>query len=566
MVVLGGINIALNLESANKTVWSICLGAGLALNIGSVLTQAWTPVASIDPATIDFHIDIPSGNEFSAESILKFPQVYWQYTVAGANYMMGPATKLLLVLTAIGAMIKLSLDLVSGDKVRYFAELILETGVYFFLITNWYGDTGLNIMGTLCAGFEELGQKAGGSGAFVITNNDVSRGMVSNDILGNSATIFLKSVENGVFSITSPIASIMTGLMLLVILILLILTGIEMFMARIEFWTLAMATIPLIPFAALPQTRFLFTSALNGMMNLAIKVSVIAFISTVSSKILTDYITEFAKIGKDQANGNFALYIQALLVSLLLYIIIKLIPDIVSSLLSGTPSLKGASMKQMATQAANTAVQAGAAVATGATSVAASGFKAAGTAAAGGAKFGGLGAGLNAAGGAMLTGGKDMMARALIGTKNANNSGGSGGGDMRSGGLLSGAYNAVQQGKQIGKAFNSAKEDGTFKTATGMTGVDKAMDFAKDVKQNGIGTAASNVVNSGFNKLTDAVSNNPYTTAKDAAKNPKPSAGSQTTTSTSTSSTTTSTPSRSNLANKVNQGYKPTGNNNTPKK
>ncbi|MBR1695562.1 MAG: conjugal transfer protein TrbL, partial [Selenomonas sp.] len=137
MVVLGGINIALNLESANKTVWSICLGAGLALNIGSVLTQAWTPVASLDPSAIDFHIDIPSGNEFSVDSIMKFPEVYRKYTVAGANYMMGPATKLLLVLTAIGAMIKLSLDLVSGDKVRYFTELMLETGVYFFLITNW---------------------------------------------------------------------------------------------------------------------------------------------------------------------------------------------------------------------------------------------------------------------------------------------------------------------------------------------------------------------------------------------------------------------------------------------
>lgn len=557
MVVLGGINIALNLESANKTVWSICLGAGLALNIGSVLTQAWTPVASIDPATIDFHIDIPSGSEFSVDSIMKFPDVYRKYTVAGANYMMGPATKLLLVLTAIGAMIKLSLDLVSGDKVRYFAELILETGVYFFLITNWYGDTGLNIMGTLCAGFEELGQKAGGSGAFIVTNNDVSRGMVSNDILGNSATIFLKSVENGVFSITSPIASIMTGLMLLVILILLILTGIEMFMARIEFWTLAMATIPLIPFAALPQTRFLFTSALNGMMNLAIKVSVIAFISTVSSKILTDYITEFAKIGKDQANGNFALYIQALLVAALLYLIIKKIPDLVSSLLSGTPKLEGASMKQMATQAANTAVQAGAAVATGATSVAASGFKAAGTAAAGGkGGFGQLGAGLNAAGGAMLTGGKDMMARALIGSKNSNDAAGGGGG-MRSGGLLSGAYNAVQRGKQMGQQFNSAKEDGTFKTATGMTGVDKARDIAKDPVK-----AASNFAT----KLENAVANNPYSSAKAAANNPKPSAGSQTTTSTSTSSTTTSTPNRSNLANKVNQGYKPTGNNNTPKK
>lgn len=551
MIVLGGLNIALNLgNNTLSTVWSAAFGIGLILNIGLFFTEAtWVPVDTSPPSAPHFDLKVQSAQNFdeSFKAIIGFPEVYRTATVAGANYLIGPATKLLLVLTAINMIITVSLKLIEGDKITYLTKSVLETGAYFFLITNWYGDKyGINIMGSLCAGFEQLGYHAGGF-------TDAA----PNDILGNSWKIFSAIQATGTegFNLFN---TLITVIFAIVILILLVLTGIEMFMARIEFWTLAMATIPLVPFAALPQTRFLFQSALSGMMNLAIKVSVIAFISAISTGILTDYVQAFTKPPSGTSiAGNISLFIQALLVSLLLYLLVKKIPQLVSSLLSGRPELSGASMTQMAKSVASKGVQAASAVATGGASVATSGFKAAGVAAAGGkGGWGQLGAGFNAAGGAMLTGGKDMMARALIGSKNSNDAAGGGGG-MRSGGLLSGAYNAVQRGKQMGQQFNSAKNDGTFKTATGMTGVDKAIDIAKDPVR-AAGDAA--------NKIVNAVANNPYSSAKAAAKNPKPSAGSQTTTNTSTSSTTTSTPSRSNLANKVNQGYKPTGNNNSPKK
>ena len=57
----------------------------------------------------------------------------------------------------------------------------------------------------------------------------------------------------------------------LVLVVLLFFTGLEMVMARIEFVTLAMISIIMIPWGALKQTSFLFESALRAMFNLAVQ-------------------------------------------------------------------------------------------------------------------------------------------------------------------------------------------------------------------------------------------------------------------------------------------------------
>ena len=156
-------------------------------------------------------------------------------------------------------------------------------------------------------------------------------------------------------------------------------------MAKIEFFTVAMLTIPLIPFVALPQTKFLFERALGAMFNLAVKVCIISFLSAMASKILTDYCEEFAKLAESgDVIGNIPVLIQMVVVSLLLYLLIKKIPALVQGLLSGSPSLDGASMTQTAKNVTNTAVQAGAFAASGGASVAANVVKGA----VGGAKTG----------------------------------------------------------------------------------------------------------------------------------------------------------------------------------
>ena len=65
--------------------------------------------------------------------------------------------------------------------------------------------------------------------------------------------------------------SLATLIALFAMVVLLFLTGLEMVMARIEFVTLAMISIIMIPWGALKQTSFLFESALRAMFNLAVQ-------------------------------------------------------------------------------------------------------------------------------------------------------------------------------------------------------------------------------------------------------------------------------------------------------
>ena len=407
MIALAGIMIAFNVETANKTTWNIILGIGLALNFGTVLMSAFGgSFGGADQAPFEYRMHVTADEDSKWYDFLQpFTRTYIDYTKSGAVSIMPVAAKLLLVLTAISASVKISLDLISGDKMKFLVQILLETGLYLFLILNWYGH-GIDIMGSLCSGFQAIGYHAGG----------YSDGMGSGSLIANAVTMFTTGygAAQEAFSIWSPISGLFTILCLVIMFILLVLAGIEMLMAKIEFFTMAMITIPLIPFAALPQTKFLFERALGAMFNLAIKVAVISFLTAMSSRILTDYCDEFAKIAQDPSKGgiigNMPVLIQAVVVSLLLYLLIKKIPELVQGLLSGSPSLNGASMTQTAKNVTSAGVAAGAAIASGGTSVAGNMAK---SAVSGYGQGGGGIAGLARAGAnAMNTGAGMMMSAA----------------------------------------------------------------------------------------------------------------------------------------------------------
>ena len=404
MIALAGLMIAFNVESANKTTWNIILGIGLALNFGTVLMGVFGGYvgAGGDQAAFDYkmHVDADKNSKWY-DFLQPFTRTYIDYTKSGAVAIMPVAGKLLIVLTAISASIKISLDLISGDKMKFLVQTLLETGLYLFLILNWYGH-GIDIMGSLCNGFESLGYHAGG-----YTSAD---GVHANSLIEDAVAMFSLGygAAEKAFSIFSPISSLVTILCLVVMFILLLLAGLELLMAKIEFFTMAMITIPLIPFVALPQTKFLFERALGAMFNLAIKVSVISFLAAMSSKILTDYCEEFAKIATNESSGgiigNMPVLIQMVVVSFLLYLLIRKIPELVQGLLSGSPSLTSASMTQTAKNVTSTAVATGAVAAYGGAAVA---RNAAATASAGynlggggmaGVALGGVGAAGKAAG------------------------------------------------------------------------------------------------------------------------------------------------------------------------
>ena len=149
-----------------------------------------------------------------------------------------------------------------------------------------------------------------------------------------------------------------------VTLVLIFLTGIEMFMARIEFYTMALLVMPLLPWMITSKFSFLSEKAIGLMFNLSIKVCAIAFMSTMAGPFLLSITKKFG-----EAKGvmpNLAIILQVLFAALVLYMLTKKISEIVSGLLSGNPALGGsmmtAQMQAVTNAAANgakTAVQSG---------------------------------------------------------------------------------------------------------------------------------------------------------------------------------------------------------------
>ena len=134
--------------------------------------------------------------------------------------------------------------------------------------------------------------------------------------------------------------------------------ALEMFMARIEFYTMALLALPCLAFGTMNKFSFLTEKAIGAMFNLALKVCVIAFLSAVSKPFIEGFADKI--IQAVNPSEDLALLFQAVLASLLIYLLVKKIPQLVSGLLSGQPQLSGSDM----TGALKGAV-AGAAAATG---------------------------------------------------------------------------------------------------------------------------------------------------------------------------------------------------------
>ena len=309
---------------------------GLALGFATFLGNVYSSYVAGAPGGTSgqpLTVPIPVTPKATADDIKgiftgpnSIPWQYAQFTIHGADSMIIPACKILLVLTTINCTIKIALDMITGDKIKYLTEKMLETGVYLALITQWYGSHGMNLMGSLISGFEQLGITASGINTFSPASNGAVTDLGSGDIFKNAYQIINYGWGNLNFG-TSPVISLVCFIILLFVMILLFLTGIEMLMARFEFWTMAMLTVPLLGFAGLPQTKFLFESALKAMLSLAVKTCVIAFLGSLTSTIMMRYVQMFEST--DSITGDIPLLVQCFLMALLMFILTKQIPQMV---------------------------------------------------------------------------------------------------------------------------------------------------------------------------------------------------------------------------------------------
>lgn len=317
-------------EDGKKTVWNWILGAGLAVNIGSFLLDVFTmpDVPAAGSGVAPFVPDLKSSNDGKISVLGDFMSTYQQIINHGAAVITPICIRILLILTVIEASWELSFKLVSGDKLKYLLSMTIKVGLIIFLLENWVG--GMGLMTALSQGFETLGLMAGGTTALVGPDN----------IVNNAVKIFSVFWDKAHFNSLGLL--VVNCVSLMAMIVLLFLTAIEMFMARVEFYTMAMLVMPLLPFMITSKFSFLSDKAIGAMFNLAIKVMAVAFLTTVIEPFLAGFATKIA--GTEDAWEQVGIIFQVLLCAMILYLLTRKISELASGLLNGQPSLGGSNM------------------------------------------------------------------------------------------------------------------------------------------------------------------------------------------------------------------------------
>ncbi len=345
MIAISGMLILFGEQNRFRPVLNIVLGCSLAAQAGLVLSTlgfdemlhpSYTTGASIPIKQIKITNDLGNFDLLSG-----FMNNFIQVVKAGARNLMGYALKLAGLLVIIDWSISLSLGLVKEDKIRFLVMQMLKIGFFVFLIKNWVdGTAGLSegITHMIVASFEKLG--------FIASTSSID--YMPDSIVANGFKTF-EAMWKGIKGLGMGSISVILADLILAAAILgsMILAGIEMFMARIEFWTVALVTLPLLPFGMNKHTSFLAEKAIGAIFSLGVKVCVISFLSAVCSPLLFSFASQI--VAASEASNKpleFNLLLQMLVASLIVFVLIHRIPSLVQGLINGSPSLASGDFRE----------------------------------------------------------------------------------------------------------------------------------------------------------------------------------------------------------------------------
>ena len=375
MTAIAGMMIVFGLEDGKKFLWQVMLGAGLAFNFGAFMldTGVWsmanqTPSSAVvepfKPKIVEGSDDAKGAAQVDQVTILgDFVNHYRDKVITpGAGNITPYCLRLLVILTIVQATWELTMKFMTGDKMQYLISMTLKMGFFMFLMMNW-----IKFMRALMEGFQSLGTKAGGSalaaGGDLISDaaNSIVQvcfkmyAAIYSPIASDGSTSAWRVVKT-VASMSNPGLQVIIIIILAVLVYCLFMVALEITMAYIEFYTMALLTIPCLSFGTMGKFSFLTEKAIGCMFNCALKVCVIAFIAVFSKQYLNSLSDELAK-SKDPSQ-DLALLLQVLLASFLIYMLTKKIPQLVSGLLNGSPQLSGSDMTGALKSAGDSAMSA----------------------------------------------------------------------------------------------------------------------------------------------------------------------------------------------------------------
>lgn len=340
VAVTGGMVLFGTAEGSKQTLIRTVLGIGLALQVADFVTgphSLFQEIAHIAQGNVTKPPPLSvslTGNDKGINFIGNFVTYYEQVCIYGAQILAPTALKVLGSLTVIDMTLTLIFKL-DGDHVKYLLHQIIKVGIFIFLIQNWMGGTSAlaNLANMLFTSFEQLGINATGATEIKPENILVNGFDVVAIVMKSMAGSMLKG---------NILLLVFGGFITLAIFAAVAFTALELIMCRLEFWTIALIIVPLIPFGAYKHTRFLFEKAIGAVFNLGIKMAVVSFICIIGGPILSGMITQM-----DNTSGiinNIVMLLQILFGSLMICVLAWRVPAVASGLFNGQPSLGGGDM------------------------------------------------------------------------------------------------------------------------------------------------------------------------------------------------------------------------------
>lgn len=322
----------------SKQCFRIILGVGIALHFGNWVVNVFPQLSQDSSMTVT---PTPFPGKLTDDNFMSmFMNYYIALCIHGAANIQGPALKLLGILASIEIAMAVAFQL-EQDNVKYILTQTIKIGFLIFLINEWVGGT-YGIAANISAWFEKLGLLAAGQ-PMLEPNSIVNNGLVLID------QIWAKITKLGI----SSLGLILANLVILVGVVLSVFfTAIQLFMVRVEFWTISLMTIPLLPFGMYKHTRFLFEKAIGAVFNLGLKVGVTSFIAAIAGPLLQAIAAPMEDASMLESLG---ILLRLFLGCLVVCVMVMRIPDLVQGLLTGNPSLSGSDMIAPARTAVGTA-------------------------------------------------------------------------------------------------------------------------------------------------------------------------------------------------------------------
>lgn len=311
------------LNSSKTTIMRIILATGLLTNLGLYLNSSFFNVPQYSFAASA----PPMPNAESLDFVSAFMNYYIWLCQRGANALYPYAIGILISLSAIDIALRVAFKM-EDDIIKYILSTTIKIGFYIWLLANWVNGIGISHM--LYTGFEQIGYVA----AFASNSN-----IMPDSIVKNAFTIIEGSIDR-VGAVHGIMTTIVAIIMVFFTIIAVIITAIQLFLSRVEFWTIATLIMPLLALGTFKHFRFLFEKSIGAIFNAGIKVAVISFIISIVNPLLTDMVNNYQAID----GFNMAGLLQIVFGCFVIAMLVLKVPNLAQGLINGSPNLSGGDM------------------------------------------------------------------------------------------------------------------------------------------------------------------------------------------------------------------------------